>query len=109
MDYEDLISDLKRDAEERKDAVAALQEMRKELGHVIERLSGKARKKARSTGRGVTAEEVKRVANEIRTETPGLSGELLKSRVKERLKSSGRPLTGVGLRLAEVLAEKPTL
>lgn len=109
MNYDDLISDLKRDADVRKDAVAALQEMHQELGHVIERLSGRPLKKARRTGRGVTAEEVKRVANEISTETPGISNDELKSRVKDRLKSSGRPLTGVGLRLAEVLAEKPTL
>ena len=109
MDYDEVISDLKQDAEARKDAVSALSAMRDELGRVIDRLSGSSRKKKpRTTGRGVTTDDVRQVVNDIRAEMPDLSDELVRSRVKERLKGSGKRLTGISLRLAQVLGESST-
>lgn len=104
MNHGDVIEGLQKDAAAREKALTTLRRIREELGQAIDELSGKnGRKKPRITGRGVTKEEVRRAVEQIRKEQPSLSRDELLVHLKKLLRTDGRTLTGLSLRLDEVL------
>lgn len=104
MNHADLIKDLKQDAERRAEALAVLTRIHGELGELIAKLGGGSRKsKARGAERGVTTGEVERLVSELRSQAPNLTEQQIGDGVRQKLKDQGRTLTGISLRLAQVL------
>ncbi len=103
MDHEAVLKAIREEAEKKASMLSSLESVYEQLGCILSELRGcrpKSRRKA-----GITKAEVEEVVKQLDVENMALSKDQVKEKVTEAFKAEGRNLSGLPLRLKQVLAK----